>query len=297
MSEPKTIQELEAQCKELNLPLWNMHIFIGQDVNVAKAFGIFKNPNTGEVTLYKNKADGTRAIRYKGMDEEQAVGELWAKIQEMYNLAVKERSPSAPKPVRQHMAPPCQTIRRHTHVVRVRRHRPIRRWISTIAVFLTIAIFVGLVVFAVSTIPSGDRGFRRPAISAGYYDVGYDHYYYRPGGGWYLYNNGLDTWAPFVPPNDWYVYNNYSDYYIGSSYDGYDIYEFDEWYTDTYQTPDYDYDYDSGYDSDSDYDSGYDWDNGYDWDSDWGDSSWDSGSNDYDYSYDYDSGYDWNSDW
>ena len=76
---PKTIEELQEYCAERGMPLLRMRFFIGQDYKRPKAFGIFKDAD-GKVTVYKNKANGERAIRYSGYDEETAVQELFAKL-------------------------------------------------------------------------------------------------------------------------------------------------------------------------------------------------------------------------
>lgn len=47
--------------------------------------------NGGEVTVYKNKSDGTRAVRYQGTDEAYAVNEVYLKIKEMLAMADAEK--------------------------------------------------------------------------------------------------------------------------------------------------------------------------------------------------------------
>ena len=69
---PHTIKELAEYCAERNMPLQRMRFFIGENYQKPKAFGIYQN-NAGEFVVYKNKADGSRSIRYIGRDEEYAV--------------------------------------------------------------------------------------------------------------------------------------------------------------------------------------------------------------------------------
>ena len=64
---PKTIDELKDFCDSKGLKLDTMHIHLGEDFKEPKAFGIYKN-SSGDCVVYKNKADGTRAIRYQGSD-------------------------------------------------------------------------------------------------------------------------------------------------------------------------------------------------------------------------------------
>lgn len=74
---PATIAELKAYCGAHHLPLDDMRVFIGENYQGAKAFGIYQDPATGNFVVYKNKADGSRAVRYEGNDEAYAVNELF----------------------------------------------------------------------------------------------------------------------------------------------------------------------------------------------------------------------------
>ena len=80
---PRTIEELRQWYADRHLPPENItRFFIGRDVKEPKAFGIYKNENTGEFVVYKNKARGERAVRYSGRDEDYAVNELYLKLKE-----------------------------------------------------------------------------------------------------------------------------------------------------------------------------------------------------------------------
>ena len=76
---PKTIAELKEYCAERGMPLLRMRFFVGQDYREPKAFGIYK-AGENRFVVYKNKADGTRAVRYDGPDEAHAVNELFEKL-------------------------------------------------------------------------------------------------------------------------------------------------------------------------------------------------------------------------
>jgi len=80
ISTPKTIGELEQFCSSKGMPLEKMRFFIGTDYRQPKAFGIYQDDKTGSFVVYKNKDDGTRAIRYEGTDEAFAVSELYQKL-------------------------------------------------------------------------------------------------------------------------------------------------------------------------------------------------------------------------
>ena len=62
--DPRTIEELQKWYADRNLPPYSVtRFFIGEDYKGPKAFGIYQDPKTQEVVVYKNKADGTRAVR------------------------------------------------------------------------------------------------------------------------------------------------------------------------------------------------------------------------------------------
>ena len=60
------------------MPLEKMRLFVGEDYRQPRAFGIFQEGD--RFVVYKNKADGSRAVRYNGPDEAHAVGELYDKL-------------------------------------------------------------------------------------------------------------------------------------------------------------------------------------------------------------------------
>lgn len=79
---PQTIAELKEWAEKHHLPLGQMRTYIGVNYTGPKAFGIYRDENTGNFVVYKNKADGTRAVRYEGPDEAYAVNELYQKMKE-----------------------------------------------------------------------------------------------------------------------------------------------------------------------------------------------------------------------
>lgn len=79
---PKSIEELQAWYTARHLPAPEVtRFFIGVDYKKPKAFGIYKDEN-GDFVVYKNKANGSRAIRYKGKDEQYAVNELYQRLKD-----------------------------------------------------------------------------------------------------------------------------------------------------------------------------------------------------------------------
>ncbi len=81
LEQPGTIEELRNWFKENGYEPAKTRFFAGVDVRSPKAFGVYRD-ELGDYIVYKNKADGTRAIRYQGPDEEFAVHEIYQRFQE-----------------------------------------------------------------------------------------------------------------------------------------------------------------------------------------------------------------------
>ena len=80
--QPTTIEEFKQWYEGQGLPSEEVtRFFIGKNITAPKAFGIYKNEQ-GEYVVYKNKANGERAIRYQGSDEAHAVGELFLRLKD-----------------------------------------------------------------------------------------------------------------------------------------------------------------------------------------------------------------------
>ena len=81
-SGPRTLEELKDWFyNKQGLTSKKTHIYVGEDCKEAAVFGMYKDENTGDFVVYKNKANGERAIRYQGVDEQYAVNELYQLIQ------------------------------------------------------------------------------------------------------------------------------------------------------------------------------------------------------------------------
>lgn len=99
--QPQTIEQLAQWYKDRGLPPYEKtRFFIGEDYRKPRAFGIYKDPNTGNFVVYKNKDSGERAIRYEGTDEAYAVNELFQRLkqeiiqQKAHNVKGGSSSPS-----------------------------------------------------------------------------------------------------------------------------------------------------------------------------------------------------------
>ncbi len=246
--QPRTIEELKKWYEDRQLPPpETTRFFIGVDYKEPRAFGIYKNDNN-EFVVYKNKADGSRVIRYQGKDETYAVDELFQKLKDEI-VHQKARSTSRGRQTKSD-----------------NRLKQIRSIIYMIFALAFIAIFVFESV-------SGKR-------HNGYYNYE-DVVYYNDAGNWYYFDDDDDDWYTAAAPAQ-YDPNNTDPYFMGRSYEDVDWESTDQDLNENSDeslrtVPDVTDSsaYRDDHSSDSDSDSDYDWDSGSDsWDSD--DSDWDS---------------------
>ncbi len=182
MDSVHSVAELIERTKDM--PLERMRFFINEDRQEPRCFGIYQDAFTGHWVVYKNKADGSRAVRYSGPDEAYAAQELWAKI----NSEIELRRPAQPK-------------RQPTRAERLRQR--------VLAVLLAVAIAVAGFMLVRWIIRQPRRG---------YYLVNDDVYYYQDD--WYYYGDG--NWWYYDEPvdYDWYHDNYYGDTYDGFEDEG-----------------------------------------------------------------------------
>ncbi len=258
IEQPKTIAELQQWYKERNLPPENVtRFFIGKDVREARAFGIYKNSN-GDFVVYKNKADGSRAIRYQGADEEYAVNEIYQKLKAEISNQKSHNTQSKSSTSTSGSGGGCLT--------------------SLFALILwallkpagiaLLAIIAGFIIAIFDHSPS-----------EGYYRYQGNDYYYQ-GSSWYAYDSDSDSWDRAMNSSflDDLINDETDSDYRYYSHQGSDF-EDSYWYDD---------DDDYSYDSSSSY--SYSWDSGSSWNNDW---NWNSGN-----SWDsWNSGSSWNNNW
>ena len=264
---PRTIEELKQWYIDRNLPSESVtRFFIGTNYKGAKAFGIYKDEMTDKYVVYKNKADGSRSIRYNGTDEAYAVNELYKKLKsEIYNQ--KNNNPKNYNTsyingeyIRDRNYHSNQRINFDSYDYERTnyRGRSIRLGSLRTIIIIYIAIIV-LVCYFVMKMPK-----------RGYYSYNDDYYYYQSGS-WYLYDDTYGNWEYTTVPE---IFEDECyDYYTSSSYRySYGIGDFEDsiYYEEPSSSSSSSYDYDSSYDSDYDWDSSSSWDSDYtDWDSDW----------------------------
>ena len=238
--QPQTIEELKEWYIARNLPPEEVtRFFIGKDIREARAFGIYQD-SAGDFVVYKNKANGERAIRYQGMDEAYAVNELYQKLKG----EIADRKSESVKIVYQESARDITEQKKANTSGKMA------------GLYGVIAIIPAIVMFSLA---GKDAGPTR-----GYYQYQDDTYYYQ-NDSWYYYDDESDDWSYIseseVPEE---VTSEDCEEYQIYSHDG-TRFEDSIWYTeDTYS------DYEDDWDDDYDWDSGSDWDSGgTDWDSDW----------------------------
>ena len=190
-----SVEELIQRCQERGMPLEKMRFFIGENRTEPRCFGIYQDPQSGYWVVYKNKADGSRAVRYNGPDEAYAANEIWMKINseiEMRRARLQSRQ-----------TPPS----------------PMRKVIHVIA-GLAIAALISWGIYAAVNAPK-----------RGYYIVDNDLYYYQ-NSAWYVMDD-LGYWLIYDAPegDEWYddcyygsYYPSYDEYEYGTRFENTDYY-------------------------------------------------------------------------
>ena len=184
---PHTIGELQAFCAAHRLPLQEMRFFIGEDYRGAKAFGIFKDEN-GLCTVYKNKADGSRSVRYRGTDEAYAVQEIYGKLKEEIQNQRRHAQDKSMPPERTYSEPVKRSGGGSNH--------------------LAVIVWVIIALAVLSFILSGMRGIRFSFNDGPGYSIvlpggygGYDDYDY--GGNTYSSGSGSSSGSSSSWDSDW----------------------------------------------------------------------------------------------
>ncbi len=231
---PKTIEELKAYCEQNGLTPERTRFFVGVDYKEPRAFGIFKD-DTGEFVVYKNKANGQRAVRYRGVDEAYAVNELYERLQD-------------------------EILNQKSHHVERQKKKAVRSVKRQQKSGTITGIIIGIaVVLGISALLIPSRKYNN-----GYYHYN-NAYYYSLDDDWYYYDDTLTDWYPAYSVPEELTEN--ADTYYDSSYYDYNSGTTDFTGTDYYS--DWEASRQDDSDNDSDWDSS-DWDSGdTDWDSDW----------------------------
>lgn len=245
---PKTIPELKAWYRSKNLPPENVtRFFIGTNCTEARAIGIYEE--NGEYIVYKNKNDGTRAVRYKGKDEAYAVNEIYLKLkseilnQKAHNINNQKNNDGSKN--KSSFSDKVNMLLGSLLIVGV-----------AIMVVLTIVSFVQGVIGTIKDIP----------YAGNYYEYDDGVYYCESyvDDDWYLYDYDNRDYLPVSIPSEMYA-----------DIQNYKFSEGDEWFDSIERFEDTEMgQYVESLHESSDSDSDYDWDSDDSWDSDY--SDWDS---------------------
>lgn len=244
---PTTIEELKDYCVEQNLPISMMRFYIGENYKLPKAFGIYKDETSGEFIVYKNKADGTRAIRYQGTDEAYAVNEIYLKLQseaqkqnarKIARMQSQSQSHYTERVSSQRYANQSTSNGGNANKQKSLSNKRVPKIFLIIIIIIFASNILEFFVFGAFNII---QAFLPDSDYTSSYSSDYDY------------------------DSDYYDYDYDSDYDYNYDYDSGSDYD-DDW--DYSYDDDWDTDWDS--DWDDDWDSGSDWDSSYsDWDSDW----------------------------
>jgi len=249
---PKSIEELKDWYKKRNLPSYEVtRFFIGENHEGPKAFGIYKDEN-GDFIVYKNKADGSRAVRYQGKDEEYAVNELYQRLKDEI---VHQKKLNSDKRNKRSVSGSIRSFKKMGFVDKLVHIAP-KIWFLALILILINSFIVS---------PFKNR-------HNGYYQYN-SNILYNYQGDWYYWD--VYDWEPLeqVAGPDYArevskeLESNYDEYYLSGDWN--DSYTFDNWENSSYYE-EYHSSSNSDYDSDYDWSSDDSWDSGgTDWDSDW----------------------------
>ena len=200
-----TLDELETFFNEKKIPQDKIRFFVNVDSSEPKCFGIYQDSVTGNYIVYKNKADGSRFIRYEGKDEKEAVNIFFSKLKDEMALRGNKTINADNK----------KQVSR----------KPLRLFI----VFIIVIILVSVIL-----------AFTGDTYQNGYYCYNNQTYYYQDGD-FYYYDDDLDDWLIYNDIIDSQYYDNdydtsdikpfeSSSYYSDSDFDDYD---YDSWDSDT----------------------------------------------------------------
>lgn len=228
--QPETIEELQEWYRQHNLPPEEVtRFFIGKDYREPKAFGIYRTDD-GDFVVYKNKADGERAIRYQGSDEGYAVNELYQRLKaEIADQKSHNQHTSAPA------SPQKPTGCCSGSVLKV------------VGICFAVLVVISMLVAIFDKTPSN-----------GYYSYNGNDYY-RQGSSWYAYDKDTNDWSIVDDDdelNSKIDSDNESEYHT-DDFDG-SSFEDSTWYDSGSSDDSDDWDSDSYWDSDDSWDSDYD---------------------------------------
>ena len=182
-SVPETIEELKEWYADKRLPKESKtRFYIGRNYKYPKAFGIYKDSETGRFIVYKNKRNGARVIRYEGLDEGVAVRELHLRlVKEIENQKNPKKKMTAFEEIK-------EAFFNYGIQLKEEWYRSKKDFLAEffMAFILLMGLIIGLCACICAVIDSVVYGL--VGHINGYYDINNDHYYYQYGS-WYLFED------------------------------------------------------------------------------------------------------------
>lgn len=236
VDQPTTIEGLKEWYESKGLPPYETtRFFIGVDYRRPRAFGIYKDENTGNFIVYKNKDNGQRAVRYEGSDEAYAVNELFMRLkQEILEQKARNASSSS----RSYSPSDAQNYydnynaRRGHHTIGNPSRKGNNRLVKYVLLILGVYFFAQffgsmvLMVFSSDTIINQLKSSGLPA--KGYYSYNGDTYYsfgrsslVEEGKRWCVYDTANGEWelADVSSIPEFKKDRNAKDYFLSEGYD------------------------------------------------------------------------------
>ena len=187
VDQPTTIEELKSWYSSKGLPPYETtRFFIGENYKNPRAFGIYKDENTGKFIVYKNKDTGERAVRYEGTDEAYAVNELFMRLKQEI-LEQKARNVSSGNVPQQNSTPSSEYVN-YKRQQRYKSGRNESLIVGAILIIIVALIFCcGIRKATVKNVPI-DPGYYRYKDAVFYHLDDHDW-------NWLKYDTATDSWV------------------------------------------------------------------------------------------------------
>lgn len=215
---PKTIEELKQWTEQCNVPLAEMRVYIGDNNHSPKCIGIYREGS--DVIVYKNKSDGTRAIRYRGSDEAYAVNEVYLKIKEMMAMAAAaKRAPGSNSRAASYSGYSGEQSSPYNANGYNRPNNTSRgSVIGVIAIIIMIIAMTAMFPSCIGDIGRAVQGYSSSSYGSSSYSSGYSSGYNSNTSDWdYNYGNDSNSGWDFDWDSDW--DSDYGDYDWDFDYD------------------------------------------------------------------------------
>lgn len=203
-----SLTELEEFFREKNIPQEKTRFFVNQNKKEAKCFGIYQDVDTGKFIVYKNKADGSRFVRYEGDNEKEAVSIFFDKLKE--EMAIRDTQGLYKSTIEQVKEEKQQEQEKKNNLKSDVEDIAVRVFGGLIVLTVIVAVFY--MVYAGFVSLAEDLKPLMSTPQTGYYKVNETYYYYGNHAWWY-YDTSYNGWKYL----DGYL-NDYDNYYYSEDY-------------------------------------------------------------------------------